>query len=63
MASPFLTQDFHIRWSTLAPAHIQEDIRQAIQKAEAAIEHVSGQDRGKMTFDSVTVITLTHRLR
>lgn len=35
MASPYLTQDFHIRWSTLAPAHIQEDIRQAIQKAEA----------------------------
>ncbi|MBV6500585.1 MAG: Oligopeptidase A [Prosthecobacter sp.] len=53
MASPFLTQDFHIRWSTLAPSHIQEDISQAIQKAEAAIEHVTGQDRGKMTFDSV----------
>ena len=37
MASPFLTQDFHIRWSTLAPAHIQEDIHQAIQKAEASV--------------------------
>ncbi|MES2595208.1 MAG: M3 family metallopeptidase [Verrucomicrobiota bacterium] len=55
MASPFLTQDFHIRWSTLDSSHIQADIAQALQTAEAAINRVSEQDRGKMNFDTVVL--------
>jgi oligopeptidase A len=55
MASPFLTQDFHVRWSTLDPSHIQADITQALQAAEAAINRVSEQDRGKMNFDTVVL--------
>jgi oligopeptidase A len=55
MASPFLTQDFHIRWSTLDPSHIQADISQSLQTAEAAINRVSEQDRGKMNFDTVVL--------
>ncbi len=53
MAHPFLTQDFHIRWSTLTPGAIQEDITQALQAAEANIDSLIAQDRGKMNFDSV----------
>jgi oligopeptidase A len=53
MAHPFLTQDFHIRWSELKAQHIQEDIRQALQQSEAALNQLLEQDRGKMNFDSV----------
>ncbi len=55
MANPFLTQDFHIQWSTLDPSHIQEGITLALKDAEQAIEQVSGQDRGKMNFDTVVL--------
>lgn len=55
MANPFLTQDFHIQWSTLDPIHIQEGITRALKEAGEAIEQVSGQDRGKMNFDTVVL--------
>jgi len=55
MVSPFLSQDFHIRWSTLDPSHIQADITQALKTAEEAINRLSEQDRGKMNFDSVVL--------
>lgn len=53
MAQPFLTQDFHIRWSTLDPAAIQADIGQALKDAETRLNAVIGQDRGKMSFRTV----------
>ncbi len=53
MDTPFLTQDFHIRWSTLAPAAIQADITRALREAEQRLNAVSEQDRGKMSFESV----------
>jgi oligopeptidase A len=53
MSQPFLASDFHVRWSTLASDHIQADIKQALQAAAANIDALLGQDRGKMTFESV----------
>ncbi len=50
MAHPFLTQDFQIRWSTLTPDHIQNDIREALARAQTKLDAVIEQDRGKMNF-------------
>lgn len=53
MAQPFLTQDFHIRWSTLDASCIQADISLALQQAEENLNRVIDQDRGKISFESV----------
>ena len=53
MAKPFLTPDFHIRWSTLMAAHIVPDIEEALRLAQERVDTVADQDRGRMTFDSV----------
>ena len=55
MAAPFLTQDFHIRWSTLTPDHIEADIRTALERAQANLDALIDQDRGKMNFDTVVL--------
>lgn len=55
MAQPFLTQDFHIRWSTLTPEHIETDIRAALDKAQSNLDAFVDQDRGKISFDSVVL--------
>ena len=56
MAAPFLNQDLHIRWSTLTSEHIEADIRAALEKAQANLDAVIDQDRGKlMNFDSVVL--------
>ncbi|MEZ5384527.1 MAG: M3 family metallopeptidase [Prosthecobacter sp.] len=55
MAQPFLTQDFHIRWSTLTPEHIEADIRAALDKAQSNLDAFADQDRGKISFDSVVL--------
>ncbi len=55
MVAPFLTQDFHIRWSTLTPDHIQSDIREALSRAQSKLDAVIEQDRGKMNFGTVVL--------
>jgi oligopeptidase A len=55
MAQPFLSQDFHIRWSTLETAAIQADIQTALELADANINRLIEQDRGKMSFDTVVL--------
>ena len=55
MSQPFLTDDFHIRWSTLTADQILTDIRTALTNAEARLDAFIGQDRGKLTFDSVII--------
>jgi oligopeptidase A len=55
MTHPFLTSDFHIRWSTLQADAIQSDITAALENASAAIDAFLAQDRGRMTFESVVL--------
>lgn len=55
MTHPFLTSDFHIRWSTLKADAIQSDISTALETATAAIDSFLTQDRGRMTFESVVL--------
>ncbi|MEN3939749.1 M3 family metallopeptidase [Prosthecobacter sp. SYSU 5D2] len=55
MAQPFLTQDFQIRWSTLETSAIQADIKTALELADANINRLIEQDRGKMNFDTVVL--------
>ncbi|MCB1227120.1 MAG: M3 family metallopeptidase [Verrucomicrobiales bacterium] len=53
MSQPFLTDDYHIRWSTLQPEHAEADIRAALRESEERMEEFLSQDRGKLSFDSV----------
>ena len=53
--APFLSHDFHLRWSTLTPDAIQTDIDEALKRAEANLDALISQDRGKMNFDSVVL--------
>ena len=55
MSHPFLTQDFHIRWSTLAPDAIAADVELALAEAQKRLDAVIDQDRGRMNFDSVVI--------
>ncbi|MEN8661224.1 MAG: M3 family metallopeptidase [Lentimonas sp.] len=38
---PFLKNDFHIRWSTLTPDHIEADITKALSDAKDAVDTVA----------------------
>ena len=49
---PFLAPDFHIRWSTLTPEHVEPDIRHALERASQAIEAVCNQDPASATYES-----------
>jgi oligopeptidase A len=49
---PFLAPDFHVRWSTLSAAHIEPDIRHALDLAKAAIEAICTQDPAAASYES-----------
>ncbi len=55
MSHPFLSADFHIRWSALAAEAVQPDIQTALDEASANLDAYLGQDRGRMTFESVVL--------
>ncbi len=55
MPQPFLTSDFQIRWSTLKPEAVKADIEEALKRANANVEALSAQDRGKLSFESVVL--------
>ncbi len=44
MHHPFLTNDFHIKWSTLTPDQIEADISKALADAQAAVDAVAKQE-------------------
>ena len=49
---PFLSPDFHVRWSTLVPEAVEPDIRHALEIAKANIEAICAQDSASANFES-----------
>ena len=49
---PFLSPDFHVRWSTLVPEAVEPDIRHALDSSKAAIEAICAQDHAAATYES-----------
>jgi oligopeptidase A len=49
---PFLSPEFHIRWSTLVPEAVEPDIRHALERAKADIEAICAQDPAGATYAS-----------
>jgi len=48
---PFLSHDFHLRWSQLVPEAIEADIREALSRAQANIDALSADfDPASLTF-------------
>jgi len=43
MQNPFLQTDFHVRWSTLTPDHIEADISKALVDAQAVVDRVAAR--------------------
>ena len=44
MLHPFLQNDFHIKWATLTPEHIETDIGKALDQARSAVDAVAAQE-------------------
>ena len=44
MLHPFLQNDFHIKWKTLTPEHIETDIGKALDEAQIVIDAVAAQE-------------------
>ena len=55
MPNPFLTSDFQIRWSTLKPEAVKEGVAEALKRADANLDALITQDRGKMNFETVVL--------
>jgi oligopeptidase A len=49
---PFLSPDFHVRWSTLVPEAVEPDIRHALELSKKAIEAICSQDPTAVTYES-----------
>ena len=49
---PFLSPDFHIRWSTLVPEWVEPDIRHALNLAKRNIEAICNQDPATANYES-----------
>ena len=49
---PFLSPDFHVRWSTLVPEVVEPDIRHSLSLAKHAIEAICDQDPSSLTYES-----------
>jgi len=49
---PFLSTDFHIRWSSLTPDTIEPSIKQALTEAKHAIEKIRSQPPNEATYES-----------
>ncbi len=52
---PFLSSDFHVRWSTLVPEAVEPDVRHALDLAKSAIEAICTQDPAAATYESTFI--------
>ena len=52
---PFLSTDFHIRWSSLTPETIEPSIKQALAEAKQAIGIIRSQPPAEATYESTFV--------
>jgi oligopeptidase A len=61
--NPLLQNDFHIRWSTLTPEHIEADITKALEDAKTAVDSVAAlADQGAdLTYEN-TIVALDDSL-
>ncbi|MFM2183447.1 MAG: hypothetical protein RJB61_1741, partial [Actinomycetota bacterium] len=48
---PFLSPDFHVRWSTLVPEAVEPDIRHALSLAKQAIDAICDQNPSTLTYE------------
>lgn len=55
--NPFLQNDFHVRWSTLTPDHIETDISKALTNAKTAVDAVANQTSSNATLTYENTIT------
>jgi oligopeptidase A len=55
MSQPYLDPSFHIRWSTLTPDAVEADIDVALARAEEALNQLTDQNRGRLSFESVVL--------
>lgn len=51
-AHPFLDASFEVRWSRLAPEHIEADISCALRDAQARVDIVAGRELSTLTFEN-----------
>ncbi|MEM1444115.1 MAG: M3 family metallopeptidase, partial [Verrucomicrobiota bacterium] len=50
---PYLQDDFHIRWSSLVPEAIEQDIELALEEAQGRIDALCGEfDPAELTFEN-----------
>lgn len=49
---PFLADDYHIRWSTLTPDHVEADINKGLEIAEANLDELRKLDVAELSYEN-----------
>lgn len=49
---PFSAPDYHIRWSTLTPDHVEADIDHALEAAEANLAEIRNLDDAELSYEN-----------
>ncbi len=49
---PFFAKDYHIRWSTLTPDHVEPDIAQALENSEKSLDAIRKLDDSELTYEN-----------
>lgn len=52
MKNPFLADDYHIKWSTLTPDHIEADITFGLELAEVKLEAIRNLKADEVTYEN-----------
>lgn len=56
---PFLSEDMPIKWHTLLPEYVENDVNMAIEIAQANIDNISSLPVDSVTFEN-TIVALEH---